>query len=325
MDIYEKVKKVWDEHQEEFEKRIGQWAGHLKRNSCIIKNNRQKFRAWKPLEVYVSYSLTKMGEFSIRFCGQEVGRLRIRNGEKHLIVSDKNINHNKKWFCLKGLEAGVYLWEGKDAGKFRKHFKDRLKRREPIGTGIGEHKLEWLFLREMAKRTKKNKLSNKLSKIQPVRIAGCPFQMPLPIKGSDGEPKKGDGHIDILARRRKNGRVVISVWELKDVGKLAEALKQVYIYSIALLLMLKSPSAQKWYEIFGFKRPIPQPLEMEAVIAVSASQKGKLLKAVEEARRQMQLEVEEGSVKLCACYYELIPSADALPSLRIDSFESLLA
>jgi len=68
LNIYEKVKKVWNENRGEFERRTGEWAENLETNS--VRANRLKFRAWKPLKVYVSYTSAKKGEFSIRYCGQ---------------------------------------------------------------------------------------------------------------------------------------------------------------------------------------------------------------------------------------------------------------
>lgn len=323
MNVYEKIRGLWEQHREEFERRIQGWADNLKRNREAVKRDRSYFRAWKPLEVYVSHSLVREGGFSIRFFGQEVAKLKILNGKKRLIVEERHFKHNAEYFGLKSFEPGKYGWE-EEARGFRKHFKNLPDAGKSVETGIEEHKLEWLFLREMSKRARKDKFSGQLAYSQPVKIAGCPLQMPLPIGGSGGEPKKGDGHVDILARRRRkeDGKVVLSLWELKDVGKLAEAVKQAYIYSVTLLMMLRSPSGRQWYEIFGFDGKLPEKLEVEGVVAVSKDQKSKLLKAVKEARDEMPLNVEEGKVKLYACFYESPPKTGIPDSLSIE-FEAL--
>jgi hypothetical protein len=323
MDIYEKTQELWEKSRKDFERRVQGWVDNLMGKMEDVKKDRSLFRAWKPLEVYVSYSFINLGMFSIRFLGQEVARLKILNGEKTLIIEEKHKKHNVKFFGLEGFGAGKYRWE--EAMQFRKHFKDLLNDGKRLKTGIEEHRLEWLFLQEMSKSSIKDKFVGKLAFIQPVKIAGCPFQMPLPIKGSSGMPEMGDGHIDILARRRSEHRkVVLSLWELKDVGKLAEAVRQAYIYSVTLLLMLRSTSGRKWHRIFGFHGELPEKLEVEYVVAVSKDQKPKMLKAAEEARDEMPLSVEEGEVKPYACYYEP-PTKTGIPkSLSIESFEPLL-
>jgi hypothetical protein len=326
MNTYEKIRGLWEQHRPEFEQRIQRWANNLKGMKEEVTKSRSQFRAWKPLDVYVSHSLLKKGWFSIRFLGQEVAKLKILGGKKTLVVEEKHFEHNAKYFQMKSLQPGEYGWE-KEARGFRKDFKNLLHAGNRTKTGIEEHKLEWLFLREMSKRSIEDKFSGKLAYIQPVKMAGCPFQMPLPLGGSGGGPKKGDGHVDILARRRRkeDRKVVLSLWELKDVGKLAVAVKQTYIYAVTMLLMLRSPSGKQWYEIFGFNGRLPEKLEVEGVVAVSKDQKNKLLKAMKETKDDMLLSVKEGEVKLYACYYDPPPKAGMPDSLSIDSFEELLA
>ncbi len=325
MNTYEKILGLWEQHRQEFEQRIQEWADNLQEMKEGMKKSRSQFRAWKPLEVYVSHSLVKEGGFSIRFFGQEVAKLKILDGKKTLIVQEKHFTHNTKYFGLKSLRPGKYDWERK-ARSFRKDFKNLPHAGSIIKTGIEEHRLESLFLQEMSKRSVTHKFSAKLAHIQPVKVAGCPFQMPLPLGGSGGEPKKGDGHVDILARRRNEDRkVVLSLWELKDVGKLAEAVKQAYIYAITMLLMLRSRSGKQLYEIFGFNGRLPEMLEVEGVVAVSKDQKNKLLKELKETKDDTLLNVKEGKVKLYACFYEPPPKAGIPDSLGIDSFEELPA
>jgi hypothetical protein len=154
MNTYERVRGLWEHHRQEFEQRIQGWADNLKGMKEEVKKSRPQFRAWKPLEVYVSHSLVKDGGFSIRFFGQEVAKLKILGGKKTLIVEEKHFKHNAKYFGLKSLRPGKYDWE-KEARGLRKDFKNLLHAGNRIKTGIEEHKLEWLFLREMSKALSK--------------------------------------------------------------------------------------------------------------------------------------------------------------------------
>ena len=111
MNIYEKIRELWEKSPQDFERKIQGWADNLEGKREAVERDRSLFRAWKFLEVYVSYSFIDSGMFSIRFLGQEVARLKVLDGEKTLIVEEKHKKHNQKFFSLKGFEAGKYRWE----------------------------------------------------------------------------------------------------------------------------------------------------------------------------------------------------------------------
>lgn len=189
-----------------------------------------------------------------------------------------------------------------------------------INTGVGEHKLESWMIAEMRKATAE-KFVGSLSQIQPITVGGCPFAVPVPLKASDGAAKKGDGHIDILARRRgEDNRVRLSVWELKDEGKLADAVRQVYIYSVALILMLRaSSSGPRWWKLFGFNGALSKKFEIEAVVAVSKGVEAPFKKQWEEAKGALLLDRIGGrdSIRFYAAYYD--PAVGSIKLVELKS------
>jgi len=102
MNVYEQIRYLWEKSPQDFERRVQGWADNLEKKREEVKRNRSLFRAWKPLEVYVSYSFINSGVFSIRFFGQEVAKLKVVDGKKILIFGEKHVRHNEKYFKLKG-------------------------------------------------------------------------------------------------------------------------------------------------------------------------------------------------------------------------------
>ncbi len=152
----------------------------------------------------------------------------------------------------------------------------------------------------------KSKFGGAFSGIQPVTIESFPFQMPLPISASSGKPVYSDGKIDILARRRcGDGKVRLSVWELKKPQTFSKALDQVYIYSVVLLQLLRSSSGNRWYKIFGFNRPLPAKLEIEAVVVITPEpkQKEKLHNQLPKFIANNPMQIDNDLIKLSAAYY----------------------
>ena len=121
---------------------------------------------------------------------------------------------------------------------------------------------------------KKNESVWKGDEIQPVKVADCPLQMPLPISASKGNPEPKTGHIDILARHRsgKGKRVKLSVWELKSPKAKNNPVNQAYIYALTLRYILRSRHGDDWYKLCGFKSNVPSELDIEAVVAVTEDQ-----------------------------------------------------
>jgi len=307
MGLYETTVLVWEENATQFEKRILEWVERIEKCSEAIKDTKKTFQKWKPLRFYTSFSKAKginPVEFSVRFYGQEVAQLRVyQSGSTKLVIDEDRVKNNSKYFQF-NLKKGMYEWKGKEAALFRKHFKQLAKNPlEQINTRVKEHRVESVIIAEMEKNSK-TKFGGAFSGIQPVTIEGFPFQMPLPISASSGKPFSTDGSIDILARRRcSDGKVRLSVWELKKPKTFAKAIDQVYIYTIGLIQLLRSSSGQRWFKIFGFTGSIPKNLEIEAVVVVTRDKKKKMESTLDSFRKSNPLSFNGDKIKFSAAYY----------------------
>jgi hypothetical protein len=91
--------------------------------------------------------------------------------------------------------------------------------------------------------------------------------------------------MDILARRKgKDRQVRLSVWELKRPEAIDHAVTQSCIYAAVLRYMLRSSFGSEWFKLFGFRRALPEPLEIEAVVLLSESKREECAAQVKELR-----------------------------------------
>jgi hypothetical protein len=187
MGLYDDVSTMWTQSQNEFRKLQIDWIEGLEMKAETLREDRTKFHSWNPLEVYVSLSDIKSGNFSLRFQGQEVAKLRVDGKGKTLLVLRRNhVQNNGKWWGFDTLGVGEYAWNGPKAKEMRRHFKDpNTARNKP---GIGEHGIESTIIRQM-RTSKASKFGGTFKWIKPVMLENCPFQMPLPISASRGETK----------------------------------------------------------------------------------------------------------------------------------------
>lgn len=307
-DLASKVKKLWEDNKTEFEVRLDSWLEGLKNGEKVIRQKRKQFHQWDPLRIYVSVTRAKSNSralFSLRFFGQEVAELFVKNSKVTLRLK-RHGEKNRKWFrCM--LKDGDYDWNGQEAREFRKHFKDLAfsSNGKPKVRSI-EHRIESKFIQEMLKGSEKFGVSG--LKIRPVTIAGCPLQFPVPISANTGQPEKNKGNIDILARHLgKNNKTRLSVWELKSPEAYSHAASQAYIYAATLLHILRhTKNGPEWYKLFGFKSPMPKPLEVEAVVAITRDQEAAFDKEKEKARllANTPFETDGDSISLYVAYYE---------------------
>lgn len=313
MGLYEDVDDLWTQNQPAIDNMMKGWIEQARKERAIA--DRKTFHQWEPLRIYTSFTRMRSGEFSVRFHGQEVATIKVlKNDNPYLYVDEKTNAANREYF-KNGynfpFNPDGYPWTGKDAKEFRMFFKqlklDTFKVKTP------EHEVETNIIKEMSRKTSK-KFGGNLIGIQPVVLGGMPCQFPLPISGSSGYPKFSRGNIDILARRRGNdGKVRLSIWELKKPGTLAHVEKQVYIYSLVLQRMLRSSCGADWYKTFRFSRALPKSLEFESVIVVSPkSKKQELLleQRIRELKHNERMTIEsDGSdfrdtIGLHVLYYD---------------------
>ena len=304
--ITQKVKDQWDNHKN-IKERLNGWLDACKEGEDKIRKAKKQFHQWHPLRVYVSVGKAKSNTavFSLRFFGQEVTELVVKTkDEVKLSLSDKHHTGNSKWFGASFLKQGEYSWNGEEAKMFRKFFKNLAANSvEKPKVRSDEHRIESKFIEEMLKG--RGKFSRPDLEIQPVTLGGCPLQFPVPFSANKGKAERGPGHIDILARRKgKDNKVRLSVWELKKPKAYGKAAAQAYIYALQLLYILRSERGNEWYKLFGFNRPVPKSLEIEAVVAITDDQRKHFDFA--DKGKFWKNEINGDVIKLYAAYYEEI-------------------
>lgn len=306
MGLAKKIREIWREENIDFEKSLEKWVTTFNSGGELAALAKREFHQWGPLRTYISVSTSRSSSkaiFSLRFYGQEVAQLTVK--DKTVMLELKGHERkNDKWFGVK-TKDGIYDWRGKEAGKFRAYFKELAQTEKGFPrVDTPEHRIATKFTKEMRKGYGKFGIME--LQIQPVLIADkFPFQVPLPISASSGEPKKGNGHIDILARRMsEDNKVRLSVFELKRPGEYKYAASQAYIYAYTLLHVLReSRSNTEWYRLFGFESSIPKGLVIEAVVAITKDQNNKFMKEEAELKRNEPFVFGNDRIELCVAYY----------------------
>ena len=308
MNLLEEVLKTWGDNEPAIKKKLASWVIALHDHKKILEA-KSKFNQWEPLRVYLSTTKIRAGLFSVRFWGQEVGEL-VLEGDKILLkIAKKTPQRNQKRFGLdpdewtyREKEAGSWEWSGQKARRFRKYFQEYERDKVKVCT---EHFVESELIREMSRGTRM-KFGGKLKHIQPIKVAGCPLQIPVPISACTGKPKYSPkGNIDILARR-KGAR--LGVWELKkpDVD-LSTVLQQAYIYSVVLLKTLRQPEEGiKWYRLFvpNPKRCLPVSFTVDSVVVVEKGKEDYLRRRYHELKRDLPAQIGRDRIQFYAVHYD---------------------
>jgi len=258
------------------------YADQIENNEGNYKENKKKFQVKSPLTAYSTIgkvmSDSKTFHYDLRFAGQSVGTISVKNDNVKLTVSDESAKYGREKFEFKDSKAlnGVEWKTDKDAQAFRRFFYG-LKNSGKLKVKSQEHRLENIILKEFSKKLRaQNKL---LCNIQPVRMGGLFFQLTTPLKASSHQPtisltsnKKGatGGGIDILARtRHSSNNVRLTIIELKDDNNSNEPQKEVMfqalIYATFVAHLLRSKSGKKWWKIFGFNSSIDQHIDLDVI------------------------------------------------------------
>jgi|GEM_PF-497244 len=253
--------------------RYSKYAEQILNNAETIKSNKKLFHEFSPLFLYMNVSNAKgQGIFGLRYAGQQVADLKVVDGK--VLVNTKAYDEiNKRDFAceIKLINA---LWNSADVSKFRKHFLQTPTRSEESKKHNEEHRLESALLTEFSKTKSTDKL---ILDIQPCCLFGgiSRFQMPTPLTASGNDVKysgASGGGIDILCRVGSGANTKLCVVEVKDENKPSEppqkAIGQAVAYATFLHELLKSKSGDKWYEIFGFSRSVPDKLKIVASVAM---------------------------------------------------------
>ncbi len=294
------VDEIWIKHKTVFEKRLSTWIKSFEDNEEALALMKKQFHQWSNLRVYVSTTKAKSRIFSLRFFGQEVAQL-IPRGNKILIRLSGHGEKNKGLFAGFTFEDGEYDWHSDQGKAFRAYFK-KLSRKS-FQIRIPEHRVESKFIAEMQRGTGKFGIHS--LKIKPVTIGGIPLQIPLPISASRNKPKPGKGYIDILSRHKGvDNKDRMCLWELKKPDTYAHPAAQVYVYAATLIKMLRNTKdGPRWYRLFGFRRKLPNKLEIEAVVAISPSQKEKFKDEVAKLKADSSFEIGNDRICMYAAYY----------------------
>lgn len=256
---------------------------------------REKFKNWKPWQVYVNIKQIKNSknviEFSLCYLGQKIGIIKVANNNTISLVLDENLNEaNRKYFGLESIEKIVSEtptkakkqmndWSKSDEAKaFRKHFKDISSEKLPRQK---EHMIESALRTELGK-TERPKTLCGIKPISFIKNTQCHMKTAISASKSCNEkieyPSSGNGgDIDILCRRRTSfGKSRLTVIEVKDENKKEEcfdrAIKQAISYAVFLVNLIHSKSGEKWMKIWGLQNQPKENLVIDAVVAMKTGE-----------------------------------------------------
>lgn len=262
----------------EWQVRYANYAKEILNKVEIIKSKKKLFRQFSPLFLYMNISEAKGGgTFSLRYAGQQVADLKVRENEVFISTKKYALNNKQHFNCEINLDDA--LWSSRQTTKFRKYFLTEPVRSSQAKKANEEHRIESALLSEFSK---KKSVDKKLLGIQPVRLFGeiLRFQMPTPLTASGNEVRysgANGGGIDILCRKGSGANTALCVIEVKDETIAIEppnkAIMQAISYAVFLRELLRSSGGKDWYRIFGFKRALPQNLKIIAAIAMPYNEK----------------------------------------------------
>ena len=275
----------------EWEKRYAGYAKDILKNENKYREGSKLFKVKRPLYIYSSISKVKSKKliYDLRFAGQSVGEIAVKDGDVTLKVGEKQSLYAFNNFEYSNKEGFSVEWKSPKAREYRRVFRERDDKK----THSKEHRIENWLLAEFGKGTRKK--GKMLCNIQPVQLGGKFFQLTTPLSASNhvklpGYMSERGGGIDILARvkhanfGRDNRFAVI---ELKDENKSEESqamtLQQSLAYATFLVCLLRSESGNCWWKILRNRddgSDIPEELHIDVVTLMPGpdylSQKGDL-------------------------------------------------
>lgn len=120
MTLLDEIEAAW---KPEHVAKVDGWAADLEKSLSFFAKASKRFKVTSPLDVYLTVSRAKQStaRFSVRFLGQEVAELRVKEEGVLLAISKKLAETNNKYFEI--AEQGVFPWNSPRGIAFRKHFK----------------------------------------------------------------------------------------------------------------------------------------------------------------------------------------------------------
>lgn len=265
------------------------YARDLLKNKDKMAEKRKTFRVYRPLCCYTTIGAIKGSgafDFDLRYLGQSVGSIKVKNGVPQLTVSESKAGYFKYVVDDKGAEREIKdeNWRaGKHVKSFRAHYKNltgEVPRQQ-------EHMVESALFSELEKKLADTK---KLTGIQPITwISGARLHMETALRASDSSgPKLVDptvsdrgGEVDVFCRMRyKGNRSRLTVIEVKDENKPNEtfsvAIKQAIAYAVFIRELARSESGRDWMELWGMgNQPWEKGFTINAVAAMPKKIKGR--------------------------------------------------
>lgn len=308
MDVVVDARSLLQQEQAEWS---GHWAGYAQAitgNQGFIRSVRGSFREWKPLRVYLNTAQAKNAKksvkFDLRYLGQTIAVLTVKEGERKLSTKVKNNEIYLYETNMRDFGCDLRLddvdWDSKEGSAFRTFFRDRQGPRNDAGKAKNEeHRLEELWITELLDKDNK-----KLPNVQAVKIGNVRFAMKTPLSAS--KPKelkysgvKGGG-IDILARGGIGANTSLCILELKAENNKpqasVDALKQAVAYATFIRELLRSESGAMWWRLFGFTREVPQNLVLHAACVLPSGHHNL-------AFEDLDLEIDDDRIKLHYVYF----------------------
>jgi len=292
------------------------YAEAMLANAEFIEEKRGNFNEWAPLFFYINTTkamkyTTKL-TLDVRYMGQTVATLTCDKNNYVTINTKEYDSKNYQNFCC---TIQLHDVDWKDAGEFRKYFRDREKVRNDKKKCNKEHNIESMLLTGF---TTKKGVDKFLRGIKPVKFAEkIRFAMPTVLSASDHNnlrfAKKGGG-IDILARVEPARLCVI---EVKDEITKAEppdaALQQAVEYTVFIRELLRSKAGPLWWKLFGFNREIPAPGKL-TICAACAMQVPETDVLIDESFGGKRFDIDGDCIE---CHYIYFVVADDNTSLKL--------
>lgn len=266
----------------EWVNRFANYATDIEANIDKLKEAAKKFHNWKPFNIYLNLSQTKDNSdvfvFSLRYIGQEVADIKVNLKDGTVLIdTTKYDQHNKDYFDCQ-IELKNIDWSKEQSAKaFRKYFAELDMC--SVSTHSKEHEYESLLLTEFNKSPK-----TQFKGIKPISIIKARFPMKTPLLASDkkgvkieSRPGRGGG-IDLFTRTKVDGQVRLNVMELKDEYSNSEppqkVIRQAIKYAVFIQQLLRSGSGEVWWKLFGFSKPLPEKLIINATCIIPTNKKG---------------------------------------------------
>ena len=252
------------------------YANNMIRNESDFIKARKSYREFSPLHSYLTIGKVDKDQkkFDLRYLGQSVGTIVVKDGIAKLNVSKEQADSSKKYFGYElGSIGGVDWSRDEKATKFRRFFRTEIK-------GLPrqkEHMYESALFSEIGK---KNSINKTLKNIQTVDFANSRIHMKTAVRGSDsgnGAMKLSGtgGEIDLFCRRsikagRGESRLVVI--EIKDTNEKSEsfdkAMKQAITYAVFIRELIYSKGGGDWMRLWGMQNQKKQGFTIDCVVAM---------------------------------------------------------